>query len=151
MNILGDLALLTIQLRRYLAYVDARFSILRTAPRLRRNWIGLAVAQHLAGQFTEADRTLTNYEEMLREVPEKEFDFSEVILYHAMILDEAGEYERCLDFLGQHAGDILVHLLLKLGRAEPDKWAWELLLEENPDNYEYIKYYISAKGADFGK
>ena len=107
LNILSDLAILTIHLRHYSAYVDARLSILRAAPRLRRNWVGLAVAQHLAGQLFEADRTLRNYEEMIREVPEKEYEHSEVLLYHALVLDEAGEYEKCLEFLGEHAGEIV--------------------------------------------
>ncbi|KAM0752180.1 N-terminal acetyltransferase A, auxiliary subunit [Meredithblackwellia eburnea MCA 4105] len=157
LNILGDLAILSIHLRNYPLYVDSRLSILRVAPRLRRNWLGLAIAQHLNGQFAEADRTLRNYEEMLRDVPEGEYDLSEVLLYHATVLDEAGEWERSIEFLQENTGKIVdrqsysvlrAHLLLKLGRKEPAEWAWELLLEENPDNYEYIKAYVKARGAD---
>lgn len=107
LNILGDLAILTVHLRHYSAYADARLSILRAAPRLRRNWVNLALAQHLAGRYTDADRTLRNYEEMLREMPEREYEHSEVLLYHAMVLQEAGELESCLEFLGEHAGDIV--------------------------------------------
>ncbi|KAI5478629.1 hypothetical protein MNV49_004771 [Pseudohyphozyma bogoriensis] len=157
LNILGDMATLTIHLRHYDAYVDARQAILRMQPRLRKNWIGLAVAQHLAGQYAEADRTLRNYEDMLREVPAGEYEHSEVLLYHALVLEEAGELERCIDFLAEHATSIVdrnaysvqrAHLLLKLGRMEPAEWAWGTLLEENPDSYEYIKAYVLAKGAD---
>ncbi|KAK4702781.1 N-alpha-acetyltransferase 15/16, NatA auxiliary subunit, partial [Phenoliferia sp. Uapishka_3] len=157
LNILGDLAILTIHLRKYPEYVEARTSILRAAPRLRRNWIGLAVAQHLNGQFAEADRTMTSYEEMLREVPDREYEHSEVLLYHASILEEAGDWEKCLEFLGEHAGQIVdrqaysvlrAHLLLKLGRKEPAEWAWQTLLEENPDNYNYIKAFVQSKDAD---
>lgn len=43
------------------------------------------------------------------------------------------------------------HILLKLGRSEPADWAWEVLLEENPDSYEYIKASVLAKGADCGE
>ena len=42
------------------------------------------------------------------------------------------------------------HLLLKLGRKEPAEWAWQTLLEENPDNYNYIKAFVQAKDADVG-
>lgn len=42
-------------------------------------------------------------------------------------------------------------MLLKLGRKEPAEWAWETLLEENPDCYDYIKAYVRAKGADVGE
>lgn len=45
---------------------------------------------------------------------------------------------------------VIAHLLLKLGRKEPAEWAWELLLAENPDSYEYIKASVLAKGADVG-
>lgn len=82
-------------------------SILQVAPRLRRNWIGLAVAQHLAGQLAEADRTLRSYEEMLREVPEHEYEHSEVLMYHASVLEEAGEWDKCIDFLGEHGAEIV--------------------------------------------
>lgn len=38
--------------------------------------------------------------------------------------------------------------MLKLGRTEAADWAWEVLLEENPDSYEYIKASVLAKGAN---
>lgn len=101
------MSMLTVHLRYYTEYAAARLSILRTQPRVRRNWVYLAVAQHLAGQHFEADRTLTHLEGMLREVPDKEYDHSEVLMYHAMILEEGGELERCLEFLGEHSGEIV--------------------------------------------
>lgn len=108
---------MTIHLRNYPAYVEARQAILRTGPRLRRNWIALAVAQHLAEQYFESDRTLTSYEGMLREMPEKEFEHSEVLLYHALVLEEAGEFEKCLEFLGEHAGSIVDRLAYSVQRG----------------------------------
>lgn len=44
----------------------------------------------------------------------------------------------------------IAHILLKLGRMEAADWAWEVLLEENPDSYEYIKASVLAKGGDCG-
>lgn len=44
---------------------------------------------------------------MLREVPDKEYEHSELLMYHAEILDEAKEWERCLEFLGEHSGEIV--------------------------------------------
>lgn len=106
-NILGDLATLQIHLRLYSAYSLSRASIIKTQPRLRRNWIALASAQHLNSEFFEADRTLTSYEESLRNVPEAEYEHSEVLLYHAMILEEWGKFERCLEFLGENSQAIM--------------------------------------------
>lgn len=106
-NILGDLALLAMHLRRYDAYAEYRLLILRLGPRMRRNWIGLALAQHLAGQYYQADVTLTNFETMIRSVPDGEYDYGEIILYHATVLEEWGEYEKCLEFLTENTGFIV--------------------------------------------
>ncbi|GAA5916478.1 hypothetical protein JCM5296_005897 [Sporobolomyces johnsonii] len=157
LNLLTDLSTLTIHLRHYADYVEVRRSILRTQPRLRRNWLALAVAQYLAQQYADACATLTYYENMLREVPSGDVEHSEVLLFHAMCLEEAGEYDKCLEFLGDKSGEIVdrsaysvqrARLLLKVGRTEPALWAWELLLEENPESTEYIKATVQAKGAD---
>jgi tetratricopeptide (TPR) repeat protein len=107
LNILNDLAFLSIHLRRYDAYVLYRHTILRAQPRVRRHWIGLAVAQHLAGQYAEADTTLRHYEGMVTTVPENEYDFGEILMYHATILEEWGEFEKCLEFLSENSAGIV--------------------------------------------
>ncbi|GAA6062023.1 hypothetical protein JCM10212_005456 [Sporobolomyces blumeae] len=157
LNLLTDLSTLTIHLRRYDEYVDVRRSILRTQPRFRRNWLALAVAQYLARRYADASLTLTHYENMLREMPKGDVEHGEVLLFHAQVLEDAGRFEQCLDFLTEKSGEIVdrstystqrARLLLKLGRTEPALWAWELLLEENPESKEYIVSTVAAKGAD---
>ncbi|ORY88359.1 NMDA receptor-regulated protein 1-domain-containing protein [Leucosporidium creatinivorum] len=157
MSLMNDLAMLSVHLRYYAEYAAARLSILRSQPRVRRNWVYLAVAQHLAGQHWEADRTLTHFEKMLRDVPDREYEYGEILMYHAMVLEESGDLERTLEFLSEQSGQIVdrtaysvqrAHILLKLGRLEAADWAWEVILEENPDSYEYIKASVLAKGAD---
>lgn len=83
-----------------------RLSILRVQPRLRRNWLTLAIAQFLASDHAGASRTLTYYENMLREVPKGDIEMGEVLLFHAKVLEEAGEYEKCLEFLGEKSEQI---------------------------------------------
>lgn len=61
--------------------------------------------------------TLTSYENMLVDMPEKEYEHSEVLMYHAMILEEAGEYEKCLEFLGENAGMIVDRLAYSVQRG----------------------------------
>ncbi|GAA5995509.1 peptide alpha-N-acetyltransferase complex A subunit NAT1 [Rhodotorula paludigena] len=155
LNLLNDMAPLAVQLRRYDDYVAVRLSILRTQPRIRRNWLNLAVAQFLARQYPAATRTLVYYEEMLREVPDGDVELGEVLLFHAQVLEEAGELERCLDFLGEKSAQIpdrtaysvqRARLLLKLGRTESALWAWEVLLGENPESTEYIRAMVQSKG-----
>ncbi|GAA6010456.1 hypothetical protein JCM10207_001313 [Rhodosporidiobolus poonsookiae] len=157
LNLLTDLSTLTIHLRRYPSYVSTRLNILRIQPRLRRNWLALAVAQFLASDHSAASQTLTQYEAMLRDVPEGDVEMGEVLLFHAQVLEEAGEYEKCVEFLGEKSGEIAdrsayatqrARLLLKLGRTESALWAWEVLLGENPDSREYIRAMVQAKGGD---
>ncbi|BGP27115.1 acetyltransferase [Rhodotorula toruloides] len=157
LNLLNDLSTLTVHLRHYHDYVGVRLQILRSQPRLRRNWIALAVAQFLAHQYPSACQTLAYYESMLREVPEGDVEFGEVLLFHAKVLEEAGEYERCIEFLSEKSAQIVdrtaysvqrARLLLKLGRTESALWAWEVLLEENPESNEYIKATVQAQGGD---
>ena len=40
-------------------------------------------------------------------MPEGEFEHSEVIMYHAMLLEEWGQFERCLEFLGENSQAIV--------------------------------------------
>lgn len=55
---------------------------------------------------------------MLREVPAREYEHSEVLLYHAFVLEEAGELEPCLEFLGEHAGAIVDRQAYSVQRGE---------------------------------
>ncbi|KAK4052800.1 hypothetical protein OIV83_002087 [Microbotryomycetes sp. JL201] len=157
LSLINDLAMLAVHLRHYEDYAAARLLLLKAQPRFRRNWIYLAVAQHLAGQLWQADRTLTMFEDMIRDVPDREYEYCEILLYHASILEENGELERALEFLSEHTSQIVdrtafsvqrAHILLKLGRTEAADWAWEVLLEENPDNHEFIRASVLAKGAN---
>ncbi|GAA6049964.1 hypothetical protein JCM3770_007071 [Rhodotorula araucariae] len=157
LNLLNDMAPIAVHLRKYDDYVAIRLSMLKSQPRVRRNWVNLAVAQFLARQYRAATQTLAYYEDMLRDVPEGDVEMGEVLLFHAQVLEEAGEYERCLDFLSEKSAQIVdrtaytvqrARLLLKLGRTEPALWAWEALLGENPESTEYIKATVQAKGGD---
>ncbi|BGP42870.1 hypothetical protein JCM10449v2_006882 [Rhodotorula kratochvilovae] len=157
LNLLNDMAPIAVHLRKYDDYVSIRLSMLKSQPRVRRNWVNLAVAQFLARQYRAATQTLAYYEDMLRDVPEGDVEMGEVLLFHAQVLEEAGEYERCLDFLGEKSAQIVdrtaytvqrARLLLKLGRTESALWAWEVLLGENPESTEYIKATVQAKGGD---
>ncbi|TNY23899.1 NMDA receptor-regulated protein 1-domain-containing protein [Rhodotorula diobovata] len=157
LNLLSDMAPLAVHLRKYDDYAQIRLQMLKTQPRVRRNWVNLAVAQFLARQYRAATQTLAYYEDMVRDVPEGDVEMGEVLLFHAQVLEEAGEYERCLDFLGDKSAQIVdrtaytvqrARLLLKLGRTESALWAWETVLGENPESTEYIKATVQAKGGD---
>lgn len=101
------MAPLAVHLRKYDDHAEIRLQMLKTQPRVRRNWVNLAVAQFLARQYRAATVTLAYYEDMLRDVPDGDVEMGEVLLFHAQVLEEAGEYERCLDFLGDKSAQIV--------------------------------------------
>ena len=90
---MNDLSTLAVHLRHYDDYLAVRLQILKSQPRMRRNWLALAVAQYLAGRHAAACQTLVYYEDMLRDVPDRDVEFGEVLLFHARVLEEAGEYD----------------------------------------------------------
>lgn len=81
---------------------------------------------------------------------------SELLLYHATILTEAGKYSEALDFLKKSKGKIsdtlAVHemktqLLLSLGRnSEAIKLIKDHLIARNCENYQYYKWLEEAQG-----
>lgn len=143
-----DLALLQIQMRDYQGYVASRRAMLNTRSHIRQNWTALAAAQHLAGSLSEAETTLTTYEETLKNQPPRtDFEHSEAVMYKNTIIDEMGETERALEHLetaGKHNLDRLAVMelrakyLAKLGRKEDAIKAYRALLDRNA---EYKKYY----------
>ena len=66
LNILRDSAHLQTQLRIFDALVETRHILLRLRPNLRQNWVALAVAYHLNGEFDEAGKVLERYESILK-------------------------------------------------------------------------------------
>ena len=123
MNILRDAAHLQTQLRLYDGLVDTRFLLLKLRPNLRQNWIGLALAYHLNGNFAEARKVLEQYERSLKvcgaivallrapvclspgfqNVPDYDAEQSDLLLYHVKILEDMGDLAEALTFLDVNA------------------------------------------------
>ena len=149
-----DLALLQMQMRDYQGYLQSRHAILQARSGLRQNWTALAIAQHLAGNLADAERTLSTYEETLRSPPPKgDIEHSEAVLYKNTIIAEMGETERALDHLDavwKHNLDrtsvmeLRAQYLLRLGRKEEAERAYRELLGRNA---EYRSYYEGLEGA----
>ncbi|KAL8936969.1 MAG: hypothetical protein Q9211_003925 [Gyalolechia sp. 1 TL-2023] len=154
-QILRDLALLQIQMRDYQGYIQSRRTILQSKSPSRQNnssfrlnWTALAVAQHLAGDLYDAERTLTTCEETLRSMPPRtDNEHSEALLYKNTIIAEAGETERALEHLEAifktnldrtAVMEMRAHYLLRLDRKQEAEKAYRALLDRNS---EYRAYY----------
>ncbi|KAL8988505.1 MAG: hypothetical protein Q9177_002434 [Variospora cf. flavescens] len=160
-QILRDLALLQIQMRDYQGYIQSRRTILQSKTpngqknsNYRLNWTALAVAQHLAGDLYDAERTLTTFEETLRSTPPNtDNEHSEALLYKNTIIAETGETERALEHLEAFfksnldrtaAMEMRAQYLLQLDRREEAEKAYRALLDRNA---EYRAYYDGLRKA----
>lgn len=149
-----DLALLQMQMRDYQGYIQSRRTILQSRSGLRQNWTALAIAQHLAGELADAERTLSTYEETLRSLPPKtDNEHSEAVLYKNTIIAEMGETERALEHLNAVSKNNLdrtaimemrAQYLLRMGRKEDAQKAYRALLTRNA---EYRPYYEGLHAA----
>ncbi|RPD56962.1 NMDA receptor-regulated protein 1a [Lentinus tigrinus ALCF2SS1-7] len=158
MNILRDAAHLQTQLRQYDHLVETRHTLLRLRPQLRQNWIALAVAYHLSGNLTEAKAVLEQYERIIKNVPDYDVEFSEILLYHVRVLEDLGDYTEAIALLDASAKERTIidrvaimefraRILSKAGKDEA-KQAWQGLIEQNPDCYDYYKGFLSSRGID---
>ncbi|KAL8950309.1 MAG: hypothetical protein Q9222_003653 [Ikaeria aurantiellina] len=160
-QILRDLALLQMQMRDYQGYIQSRRIILQTKSALRQNnstlrqnWTALAMAQHLAGDLYDAERTLTTFEETLRSAPSKsDNEHSEAVLYKNTIIAEMGETERALDHLEAvfknnldrtAVMEMRAQYLLQLDRKQEAEKTYRALLDRNPN---YGAYYEGLRKA----
>lgn len=149
-----DLALLQMQMRDYQGYIQSRRAILQARTALRQNWTALAVAQHLAGDLADAERTLTVCEETLK--PSKlDLEIYEAMLYKNTIIAEMGDLERALEHLDAISKnnpdrtaimEMRAQYLLKLGRTEEAAGAYRVLLSRNAENRSYYDGLRTALG-----
>ncbi|CAE6427442.1 unnamed protein product, partial [Rhizoctonia solani] len=90
MNILRDAAQLQMQLRQFDQLVQTRHTLLTLRPTMRQSWVALAVAYQMSGDLEKADKVLTSYKSMLKNVPDYDYEHSELLLYHLRIMENLG-------------------------------------------------------------
>jgi len=157
-QILRDLALLQVQMRDAGGFVDTRQKLLQLKPNNRNNWISFAIAHHLNKSHDMAVQVIEAYEGTIEEVPASEaYEHSEMLLYKATILAEAGKLAEALAVLDTAAAGNKIKdrlgmkeqraaLLLQMGRTEEAREAWRELVKTNPDNTKYHEQLQAAAG-----
>ncbi|CAG8452976.1 18718_t:CDS:10 [Acaulospora morrowiae] len=182
MQILQDYSLLQIQMRNFeafnvsrsLFYLDlhnestflksehsrkfkeSRHRLLQLKSNHQRYWIGLAISYHLLKNYEIAEEVLKAYEGTLKEKPgPMNFEHSELLLYHNLIIEESGNIQAALDHLESIKDSICdrrswkekrAQFLLKLDRLKESEDAYQELIENNPDCYSYYEGLQLAKG-----
>lgn len=157
-NLVRESAYLYMQLRDWQKVVENRLTLVRMQPHLRMNWVGLAAALHLGGDLEETLRVLENFENIHRDVPKRSYEQSEVYLYHAQVLHEAGRHKDAIDYLNRKTSeqvlDVKASLLLQgkaklaLGEVQLAEKIFTDLLNRNNEDRQYIALWLKTKGVD---
>jgi N-alpha-acetyltransferase 15/16, NatA auxiliary subunit len=157
-NLVRESAYLYIQLRDWQKVVENRLTLVRMQPHLRMNWIGLAVALHLGGDTEETLRVLEHFENIHRDVPKRSYEQSEVYLYHAQVLHEAGRHKDAIEYLSKKTSDQVLDVKassllqgkcqLALGEVEEAEKTFNGLLQRNNEDRQYIALWLKTKGID---
>ncbi|TFK61909.1 NMDA receptor-regulated protein 1a [Pluteus cervinus] len=156
LNILLDAANLQVHLRIFDSLVETRHTILRLRPNVRKHWIGYALAHHLNGNPLEARKILQHYQIMVKGIPDHDVEHSETLLYLVRVHEELAEFDEALRVLdtGEQNGQIVdrtavlearARILSKL-KSDESEAAWRVLIDYNPDSYEYYRGYLSNRG-----
>jgi peptide alpha-N-acetyltransferase len=147
MQILRDLSLLQIHRRDLAGFAETRRKLLQVKPSNRLNWVGYAIAEHLCKSFEFAWTCLDNYEKTFKDESAPEYENSELFMYKASIMEEAGKFEEAMDCLKQHEREIVdklglyeiqARLCMFLGRFDEAAEIYRRLVRINPENHVYI-------------
>jgi len=152
MQILRDLSLLQIHLRDMTGFVETRRKLLSLKPNIRPNWIGYAISEHLCKHYEFAWTCLDNYEKMFKDDDVPAYETSELHMYKAQIMEEAGQFEEALECLKQRDKQIVDRLgfleaqgrlLMFLGRYDEAAEIYAKLLKQNPEHHTYVLAYMA--------
>lgn len=152
LQILRDLSLLQVQMRDLQGYYDTRRKLLTLKPQQGNNWLAFGMSAHLLGYHDEAAMIIDLYDKTKK--IEDKFEYSEMLLYKNMIIEESGKYAAALEHLHaveHHVVDKLAwkekraQLLNLVGRYGDSESAYRTLIQNNPENQSYHKGIIAAK------
>jgi len=151
-QILRDLSLLQIHRRDLAGFAETRRKLLQVKPSNRLNWVGYAIAEHLCKSHEFAWTCLDNYEKTFKDESVPEYENSELFMYKASIMEEAGKLEEALECLKQHEKDIVDklglfemkgRLLMFLQRYDEAAEIYRRLVRINPEHHTYVLAYMA--------
>ncbi|VDO03162.1 unnamed protein product [Rodentolepis nana] len=158
LQVLRDLSVLQMHIRDLDGCLETRSKLLTERPTQKASWVGYTVVQHLRGHLDTAATVIREFLKVQTAIEPYNYEHSELLLYYIMILKENKQYEEALNFMVEHAKEIVdkvsyletyADLLLNLGRYDDaEKTVWELL-ERNPDCVLYYEiFYKVAEAKD---
>jgi len=146
-QILRDLSLLQIHLRDLAGFAETRRKLLQVKPSNRLNWVGYAISEHLCKSYEFAWTCIDNYEKTFKDDGAADYENSELYLYKATIMEDAGKFEEALECLRQHEKQIVDklgmlemkgRLCMFLQRYDEAAEIYRRLVQQNPEHHIYI-------------
>ncbi len=99
MNLLRESAFLQLQLRNYPPMVEKQVGAVEDAAASEDELDRVGGGTSFGGSLEAAVRVLEGYENVMRDIPARNYEHSEVLLYHASILEELSRYQDALDLI----------------------------------------------------
>lgn len=152
-QILRDLSLLQIHRRDLTGFAETRRKLLQVKPSNRLNWVGYAIAEHLCKSYEFAWTCIDNYEKTFKDESVPDYENSELYMYKATIMEEAGKFEEALECLRQHEKEIVDklgliemkgRLCMFLGRYSEAAELFRKLVRINSEHHVYILAYLAC-------
>mmetsp|Transcript_30404 Transcript_30404/g.83776 ORF Transcript_30404/g.83776 Transcript_30404/m.83776 type:complete len:937 (-) Transcript_30404:396-3206(-) len=152
LQILRDLSLLQIHSQDLTGFAETRRKLLQVKPSNRLNWVGYAIAEHLCKSYEFAWTCIENYEKTFKDDSVPEYENSELFMYRATIMEEAGKLEDALECLRQHEKSIVDkigllemkgRLCMFLQRYGEAAEVFRRLVRINPEHQVYVLAYMA--------
>ncbi|AQZ09668.1 NAT1 (YDL040C) [Zygosaccharomyces parabailii] len=161
-QIYRDLATLQSQIGDFKGALASRRTYWEAFLGYRANWTSLAIAQDINGERQQAVNTLSQFEKLVEgKLGEAElYEHSECLMYkNDIMFRAAGDNEEKLQNVLRHLTDIEANvydkyailerkaaIYLKLSDAKQASKHYRMLLQRNPDNFEYYKLLEKSLG-----
>eukprot|EP00439_Symbiodinium_sp_Y106_P080969 s432_g19.t2 len=157
LQILRDLSLLQIHRRDVHGFAETRRKLLQVKSSARLNWVGYAIAEHLCENYELAWKCIDNYENSFKEhdtTAASDYENSELHLYKASIMEEAGLFKESLNCLKENEGKIVdkIGLMEMQGRLcmflslhEEAAGYFKRLVDINTEHHVYALAYMASQ------
>ncbi|CAE7579771.1 NAA15 [Symbiodinium sp. CCMP2456] len=157
LQILRDLSLLQIHRRDVHGFAETRRKLLQVKSSARLNWVGYAIAEHLCENYELAWKCIDNYENSFKEqdtTAASDYENSELHLYKASIMEEAGLFKESLNCLKENEGKIVdkIGLMEMQGRLcmflslyEEAAGYFKRLVDINTEHHVYSLAYMASQ------
>eukprot|EP00408_Alexandrium_pacificum_P024801 CAMPEP_0171194244 /NCGR_PEP_ID=MMETSP0790-20130122/20791_1 /TAXON_ID=2925 /ORGANISM="Alexandrium catenella, Strain OF101" /LENGTH=919 /DNA_ID=CAMNT_0011659439 /DNA_START=85 /DNA_END=2841 /DNA_ORIENTATION=+ len=154
LQILRDLSLLQIHSQDLTGFAETRRKLLQVKPSNRLNWVGYAIAEHLCKSHEFAWTCIENYEKTFKDDTVPDYENSELFMYRATIMEEAGKLEEALECLRQHERSIVDkigllemkgRLCMYLQRYAESAEIFRRLVRINPEHQTYVLAYMASQ------